>query len=165
MAHDPKVRAEVRARYVQGMPLTTAAAFVRVSHATARNWKRAAKDAGDDWDIARAARRVSSSGIEELTSQVLEEMAAQFLATLEAIKAHKDMPPVQKAEVLAQLSDSYVKTVNAAARGNPKLSKLSVAMEFVKDLSAYIASNFPALHEPFINVLEAWAPELARKYG
>lgn len=55
MAHDPKVRNQLRAKYLQGMPLTTAADVCKVSYQTARNWKRAAKEAGDDWDISRAA--------------------------------------------------------------------------------------------------------------
>lgn len=165
MAHDPRVRADVRARYVQGMPLTTAAEMGGISHSTARNWKRTAKAEGDDWDIARSARRVSTSGVEEMTSQVLEEMVVQFLATLEAIKEHETMPPAEKAEILARLSDAYVKAVNSASKGNPKLSKLGIAMEVIRDLSAFIAGEFPALHGGFLDVLDCFGPQLTRKYG
>lgn len=165
MAHDPKVRAEVRARYVQGMPLTSAAEMGEISHSTARNWKRMAKADGDDWDIARAARRMSTSGVEEMTSQVLEEMVVQFLATLEAIKKHETMPPAEKAEILSRLSDAYVKAINSASKGNPRLSKLGVAMEVIRDLSAFIASEFPALHGGFLDALDRFGPELTSKYG
>lgn len=82
MAHDPKVRNQLRAKYLQGMPLTTAADVCKVSYQTARNWKRAAKEAGDDWDISRAAQRMSRTNIDNMTSQVVEEMSMQFLATL-----------------------------------------------------------------------------------
>ncbi|WP_211452591.1 DUF1804 family protein [Collimonas antrihumi] len=165
MAIDHKVRAEVRSKYVQGQTLATAAELGGASYQSARNWKRKAKADGDDWDIARAARRMSGGGMEELTGQVLEEMAVQFLATLEDVKVKKDMAPAQKAQILAQLSDSYVKTVNAAARGNPRLSELSIAMDLLRDLSHYIGGKFPQLREPFLEVIEGYGPEIARKYG
>ncbi|MCM2484326.1 DUF1804 family protein [Burkholderia glumae] len=37
------------------MPLTTAAEARKVSYQTARNFKRSAQEAGDDWDIAYGA--------------------------------------------------------------------------------------------------------------
>jgi len=86
MAIDQKIKTDVRTKYVQGQSLATAAELVGASYQTARNWKRKAKESGDDWDVARAARRLSGGGMEELTGQVLEEMSTQFLATLNDVK-------------------------------------------------------------------------------
>jgi transposase len=165
MAIDQKVKAGVRTKYVQGQPLATAAQLAGASYQTARNWKRNAKEAGDDWDVARAARRMSGGSMEELTGQILEEMSVQFMATLNDIKSKTDIQPAQKAEILARLSDSYVKTINAAARGNPRLSELSIAMDILRDLSTFISSSFPAMRDQFIEVIESFGPEIAKKYG
>ena len=165
MANRQQAKSDVRAKYIQGMPLSSASELSGVAYPTARNWKRKAKTDGDDWDIARAARRMSNTGIEEMTGQILEEMSAQFMATLTALKANPDMPPAQKAEILSRLSDSYVKTINAAGKGNPRLSTLSIAMDILRDLTAFIATNNPAMREPFIEILEAFGPEIAKKYG
>lgn len=165
MAADPKVKTEVRASYVHGMSLPMAASASDVSYQTVRNWKRKDKAAGDDWDKARAARRMSGSGIKDMTDQILEEMAVQFMATLTALKEKKDIDPAQKAEILSRLSDSYVKTMNAAAKGNPSLDKLSVAMELIQHLSEFVALQFPQLRSQIVDVIEAFGPEIVKKYG
>jgi transposase len=156
---------KVRAHFVQGMSLPAAAKLCGVSYQTARNWKRKAKEDGDCWDNARAARRMSGSGMKEMTEQILEEMSVQFMSTLNALKNKDDMEPAVKADILARLSDSYIKTMNAASKGNPGLSALSIAMDMLRDLSLYIGTNFPQLREPFIEVIDGFGPELAKKYG
>jgi transposase len=165
MAHNQKTRGQVRAKYIQGMPLATAAETCSVGYQTARNWKRLGKENGDDWDTARAARRLSKSGIEDLTSQVLEELTVQFLATFEAMKQHETMEPEKKAEILARLSDSYVKTVNAAGRANPALTELSRTMEVLKELNEFIGVKFAKHRAAFLEILEAYGQEVARKHG
>lgn len=165
MAIDQKIKSDVRTKYVQGQPLATAAELAGASYQSARNWKRSAKEAGDDWDLARSARRLSGGSMEELTGQILEEMSIQFMATLNDVKEKKDIQPAQKAEILARLSDSYVKTINAAARGNPRLSELSIAMDILRDMSTFISANHPKLRDQFIEVIEGFGPEVAKKYG
>ncbi len=165
MAIDHKIKTEVRAKFIQGQSLQTAADLAGASYQSARNWKRKAKTAGDDWELARAARRLSSGGLEEMTGQILEELSTQFMATLNDVKAKGDIPPAQKAEILARLSDSYVKTINAAAKGNPKLSELSIAMDILRELAAFIATHHPKLRDSFIEVIESFGPEIAKKYG
>lgn len=165
MAAKPEMRAKVRANFVQGMSLPNSADDAGVSYQTARNWKRADKSKGDCWDTARAARRMSGGGMAEMTGQILEEMAVQFMATLTALKEKKDMEPAKTAEILSRLSDSYVKTINAAAKGNPSLSALSIAMDILRELSLYIGTNFPQLRDAFVEIIEGFGPELAKKYG
>lgn len=165
MAHDPKIRQQVRAKFIQGMPLTTAAQVCGVSHATARNWKSKAAEEGDDWDIGRNARRISQGGVEELTGQILQDLAEQFTATIGAMKTATDMPPQTKAEMLAQLSDSYVKTIRAAAGANPKLNRLSVAMEVIKELGAFVNERYPKQRQAFIDIVEAFGPSIVQHFG
>jgi len=165
MAHDQHTRNQVRAKYVQGMPLRTAADALDVSYQTARNWKRAAKAAGDDWDISRSAQRMSKGNVEELTAQVVEEMNVQFLATLEELKSNKSLQPVVKADIIARLSDSLIKVINAAGRSNPKLATLSVAMDVLKDLSQFIQIHYPKQHAGYIEILERFGQEVAKKHS
>lgn len=165
MAHDQKTRQAVRAKYVQGMPLNTAAELCGVAYPTARAWKAKAEQGGDDWDVARNARRLTQGGVEELTGQILQDLAEQFVATIEAMKTATDISPQAKAEMLAQLSDSYVKTIRAAGSANPKLNRLSVAMDVIKELNSFIGGQYPKLREAFVEVLEAFGPELVRNFS
>ena len=57
MAHGDESRRAVRAAYVfDQLSLEIAAVKHGVPYATCRNWKRAGKEMGDDWDKARAAQ-------------------------------------------------------------------------------------------------------------
>jgi hypothetical protein len=165
MAHDASTRAKVRAKFVQGVPLETAAEACDVPYNTARNWKRAAKDQGDDWDIARRAKDLSRGGVAEMTGQIMEDLVEQFAATMQLMRETEGMQPMDKANILLKLSDAYVKTMAAAARGNPKLDRLSVAMDVIQQLCGFIVENFPDMRQPFLDAVEAFGPELAQRFG
>jgi transposase len=165
MAHDQKTRNAVRANYIKGLPLNTAAQAEGVPYATARAWKTKAAEGGDDWDVVRNARRLTQGGVDELTGQILQDLAEQFVATIEAMKTATDIPPQSKAEMLAQLSDSYVKTIRAAGSANPKLNRLSVAMDVIKELNGFIGTNYPKLREQFVDIIDAFGPELVRNFS
>ena len=139
MAHDRDLRRKVRASYVQGMALTTAAEVNGVSYQTVRNWKRQDGAAGHDWDVARDARLMSKSGIEEMTNLVLEQLAEQFLATINALKADEHMKPDARARVLTQLLDGYNKAISAASKAMPNANRLAVAMDVIRFLTGIVA--------------------------
>lgn len=165
MAHPDAVRSKVRSKFISGMPLEAAAQLCDVSYNTARNWKRAAKDTGDCWDAARRAKQISRGGMSEMTGQIMEDMVEQFSATMTAMKEVQDMPPLDKASILLKLSDAYVKTMAAAARGNPKLDSLAVAMDLLRELGAFIGDQFPEHRQAFLDIVEAFGPEVVRKFG
>jgi uncharacterized protein YjcR len=165
MAHEPRTRQKVRAKYVQGLPLEAAADVCSVSYSTARNWKRKDADDGDDWDIARNAKRISSGGLEQFTGSILYDLAEQFEATIKSMHDAKDIKPQDKANMLLKLSDAYVKAMAAAGRGNPKLNRLSIATEVLKEFNAYIVAKFPPHRAAFIDMLEGFGPVLTKKFG
>lgn len=165
MAHNKQTQDQCRAKYVQGLPLASAAEACGVAYPTARNWKRKAKLAGDDWDIARAAKRMSNGNIEELTGQVLEQLTEQFLTTLDEIKINKKLDTVAKTEMLARLSDSYIKTLAAVGRANPKLSRLTVGMDVLKELAGFVAEHHPKQREWFIGLIEAFGPVMSHRFS
>lgn len=165
MAYDASVRHKVRAKFVQGLSLDAAAQHQGVPYNTARNWKRKAADEGDDWDVARNAKRMTQGSVQDLTGQILFDLAEQFEATIRAMREAKDLKPQAKADMLLKLSDGYVKTMAAAGRGNPKLNRLSVAMDVIKELAAFISEKHPKMRAQFLDVAEAFGPVLTARFG
>ena len=165
MAYDNATKAKVRAAYIKGMPLDAASTSAGVPYNTARNWKRKADADGDDWDVARRANQLSSGSVGDVMQQVMDSLAQQFAATLTALEDKEDMPPLDKANILLKLSDAFVKTMAAAARGNPKLDRLAVAMEVVQLMAAFVGEHYPDIRKRFIEVVQAFGPEVVRHFG
>lgn len=165
MAYDASTRGKVRSKYLAGMPLAGAAEVCKVPYNTARNWKRSAADAGDDWDLAKNARRMSKGGMEEMANEVLGGLAEQFLATIEAIKADPKMPASTRADILVKLMDGYNKAISAASRAMPNGNRLAVAMDVLKFLTVFIGKQSPKLQKQFIEIAEAAGPEFVREFG
>lgn len=163
--HPPERRDAVRAAYVhQRMPLEAAAQQGGVAYQTARTWKRQAATQGDDWDRARGAARMAAGGLGDLTAQVLEDFAILFTATMEQLKGPQ-IGPLDRAEAMSRLSDSYVKVVKAAGNASPPLAELSVAMKVLSELSTYIRDHHPADLPRFAAILEPFGQRLAQVLG
>ncbi len=165
MAHRPETRNAVRASYVrEHQPLEAAADKNGVSYATARTWKKRAKEHGDDWDKARAANRMAEGGLGEITAQLLEDFTLLFKSTVEDITTG-EYDGLKKAEALSRLSDAYTKTMKAAAGGDPKIAKLSIALETLKLLADHIKENHPDMLERFTNILEPFGAKVNEAFG
>ncbi len=165
MAHAPETRNAVRASYVYDrLPLEAAAEKHGVSYATARAWKKAAAEAGDHWDKARAAGRMAAGSLGDITAQVLEDFALLFQSTLEEIKAEKGSP-FQKAEAISRLSDAYTKTMKAAGGGDSKIAQLAVAMRVLEELARFIREQYPKQLDPFVALLEPFGQRVSEVFG
>lgn len=164
MAYSDEVRHGVRRAFVGGLSLKDACAQHDVPYETGRTWKRKAAASGDCWDNARAATRISASGTQALTNEVIEDFVHLFKSTIEILKNDERIQPLQRAEALARLSDAYQKTIKAAGDSNPKLSKLAVAMDVLQRQAQYIREHHPDLVQAFIVVLEPFGEELSRAY-
>ena len=166
MAHGEDTRRAIRAAYVfDQLSLEVAAAKHGVPFATVRNWKRAGKELGDDWDKARAAQMIAGGGIEDVVRQTLGVVVQQVQATVEAIQQSPDMPPGLKVDMLASLADAYNKLISASKRMMPETDKLAVATDVVKRLADFTRTKHPKHAAALIEVLEPFADELARAYG
>ena len=165
MAYDKSIRQKLRAKYVQGMSLATAAEICKVPYNTARNWKRQDGEAGADWDIGRNAQRMTKGGVEEMANEVLGQLAEQFIATLDAIKAETKMPAAKKADILVRLMDGYNKAISAAARAMPNANRLAMAMDVLKFLTALISEQHPKFRAQFLTIIEAAGDDFAREFG
>lgn len=159
MAYSDSDRKSIRASFVSDRHDLKASALInKIPYGTARNWKKSALENGDDWDRARNASRMAEGGIGDLTQQVLEDFSMQSLSILDEIKADERMSPSQKTDMLAKLSDSYVKITKAAGNGDKKLAKLSIAITVIKLLTRFINDNFPHHSESFSHILEQFGP-------
>lgn len=166
MAHGEESRRAVRAAYVfDQLSLEVAAAKHDVPYATVRNWKRAGKELGDDWDKARGAQMIAGGGIEDVVRQTLGIVVQQVQATVQAIQDAEDMPPETKVAMLASLADAYNKLMAASRRLMPETDKLAVATDVVKRLAEFTRTRHPKHAAALIEVMEPFADELARAYG
>lgn len=165
MAYDANIRGKVRSKYLQGLPLQTAADLCKVPYNTARNWKRTAADDGDDWDLAKNARRMSKGGMAEMANEVLGGLAEQFLATIDAIKADPKMDAAKRADILVKLMDGYNKAIGAASRAMPNGNRLAVAMDVLKFMTVFIGKSTPKFQKQFIEIAEQAGPEFVREFG
>lgn len=165
MAHSQEVRDAVRRSYVyERLPLEAAAEKHEVKFPTARGWKKKAKESGDDWDKARSASRMADGGLGDITNQLLEDFTLLFQSTVEDI-TNGQYDGLKKAAALSQLSDAYTKTMNAATKGNPKLAKLSVAMEMLEELTKFIKQHDPDLLPAFAAILEPFGKRITEVFG
>lgn len=165
MAHDSAKRTALRRAYVvDRQPLTAAASLFGVSYSTARAWKQAALERGDDWDRARMAEEIGDGGVKTLSRKVLEEFVPLFTSTIEAIKT-SNHDAIDKAEALSRVSDAYMKTVKASGAVDPAIAKLAWAMDVMRLLAKFTAERFPQHQQALLEVLEPFGERLATEYG
>ena len=156
----------IRKCYVfERQTLKAAAQLHKVPYATASRWKKNAVDKGDCWDKARSASRLAAGGIGDLSIQVLEDFTLQYQSLMDQIKADDSIKPMDKANLLTKLADSYVKITKAVGGDDHKIGKLSVAMETLELFAKFLSERFPQNLEYFVIALEQFAPELSKQYG
>lgn len=165
MAYSPEIKQAVRASYVyERLDLPAIAAKHNISLATIQSWKKVAKVAGDDWNKARSASRMANGSLGDVTQEIMEDFSLLFKSTIEDIKTG-EFDGLQKAEAISKLADAYVKTMNAATKGNPKLARLSVAFEVISELAGFIKTNFPEAIELFAKILDKFAVRVNEVFG
>jgi hypothetical protein len=166
MAHPPEARRAVRDAYVlDKLELAQAAARSGVPFDTARKWKGTAAGAGDDWDKARAAHSLTSSGAGTIAQLVLHDFLIMYQATVEGVREADDMAAKDKAETLSRLADAFQKTMSAVAKAAPDLGRYAVATELLADQAEFVATRFPQHRAAFVELLEPFGAHIAQKYG
>lgn len=164
MAHDPAVKMQLRTAYIGGLPLEASADKAGVPYATARNWFRASREAGDDWDKFKAASLiVAGGGIEQAMGRIMAAGLMRCEALLESIGSVED--PEAQVKAMATLGDTVAKLKSASKGMMPEADRLAVAMDIVKRLQVFIQSNYPQHGGAFAEVLMPFGEEVARAYG
>ena len=168
MAHPKEIREKLRRLYVSdGQTLEIAAMMCEIPTATARSWKRAAKETGDDWNKVRAAYTLAGGGIEDLSRSLLAGFLVQYQSTMTMLQdtSVEELMPSERAKLLASLSDAFTKTVSANARVIPETSKLATALELIEFLMAFVQEKHPKHLPAFVEVLEPFGVEVEKKFG
>ena len=166
MAYSQQTITQARAAYVyEALNLEAISERFNVPRTTLVRWKKDALKNGDDWNRARAASRLSGQGTEAITAAVLEDFVLLFQSTLSEVKASQQINPVEKAEIISRLADAYTKTMNSAAKGSPRLDKLSFAADMLGDLVQYIQAHYPQHAVAMEQVLIPFGEEVGRRYG
>lgn len=166
MAYAVEHRNNLRAAYVhEALSLEAAAERLSIAFGTASRWKREALANGDDWDKARAASHMAGGGVEAITQAMLSTFVTLYNAIVTDLSTQADVPALSKAEALSRLSDAYHKTMAGAARGAPKLARLSIALEVMSDFANFVAKQHPEAGAVLLKALEQFEPELRTKYG
>lgn len=156
MAHPPEKRMELRTAYIGGLPLEAAADKIGVPYATARNWFRAARDEGDDWDKFRAASLiVAGGGIEQAMGRIIAAGLMRCEALLERIGEIKD--PEAAADSVAALGDTMSKLRVAAKSFMPEVSEQAIAIDTLKALSVWTGNAAPAKGMVLAELLDGYA--------
>lgn len=162
-ANDDK-RRKARSDYVhRRMMQSTIAAAHGVSEATVGRWKKAAKDAGDDWDKARTAHVIAGEGVEVVVSSVVEDFMIQAQAILDEIKAGTHTTR-EKVDMLVSLSDAMTKMAASAKRFAPRVSELGVAQDVMAKLLDFVRETFPQHAGTILEIIEPFGERLAEIY-
>lgn len=166
MAHSNAIRAAARAAFVhEGLTLGKIAERMGVPMATLRNWKQAAMARGDDWEKAALAVGVGASGTAAAVEAVIGRFMRQFQSLMGQIEDSDDVSVPDKIKLMALLTDSYAKMTAATARSQPKLDRLSVALEVLSLLGDYVVKNHRDTAPALVGALESFGPELTARYG
>lgn len=165
MSERGELQRKARSDYVyRRMMISTIAAAYGKSEATIGRWKKAAKEAGDDWDKARTAHVIAGEGVEVVVSSVVEDFMIQAQAILDEIKegAHST---AEKVGMLVSLSDAMTKMAASAKRFAPKVSELGVAQDVMAKLLDFVKEEFPHHAATILEIIEPFGDRLAEIYS
>ncbi|AFL76221.1 DUF1804 family protein [Thiocystis violascens] len=163
----PEARKRARDAYVhERQTLLGAAQAAGISLGTANRWKKADSGTSKDWDKARAAASLSGDGLQAVAMAVLEDYLLQHQATLAALRdPATEIGPLQRAEVLSRLTDSFHKAMAAHAKLSPELSRLAIAMEVMQRMANFVRARYPQHTNAFLDILEPFGETLGDAYG
>lgn len=159
------LKRKARSDYVhRRMMQSTIAAAYGISEATVGRWKKAAKEAGDDWDKARTAHVIAGEGMEVVVSTVVEDFLIQAQAIQDEIKDGNHSTK-EKVEMLVSLADAMVKMTSSARRLAPKISELGVAQDVMAKFLQFVRENFPQHAAIVLEIFEPFGDRLAEIYA
>lgn len=165
MSDRDELRRKARADYIyRRLTLSTIAVAYGKNEATIGRWKKAARDAGDDWDKARTAHVIAGEGVEVVVSSVVEDFMIQAQSILDEIKVG-DHTTQEKVGMLVSLSDAMTKMAASAKRFAPKVSELGVAQDVMAKLLDFVRTEFPHHSAAILEIIEPFGERLAEIYA
>ncbi|WP_289345914.1 DUF1804 family protein [Pantoea stewartii] len=166
MAHPRETRDALRRAYIfSNQSLELLAAQQGVSFSTAMRWKKVSADEGDSWDALRTANQLASGAPEDIARSILNSLMGQFQTTLEKVSSADDIPAQERVQLLASLSDAYTKAIAASKKVLPETDRVATAISTITALSQFIQTRYPQHLAAFVEIIEAFTPELEKTHG
>ncbi|KGT95313.1 DNA-binding protein [Erwinia typographi] len=166
MAHPRETREALRRAYIfSNQALELLAAQQGVSFSTAMRWKKLSADEGDSWDTLRAANQLASGAPEDVSRAILAGLMVQVQTTLEKLNGAEDIQAQERVQLLSSLSDAYTKAIAASKKVLPETDRVATAISTVKALSQFIQSHYPQHLAAFVEIIEAFTPELEKTHA
>jgi len=164
--YQKNIRDEVRALYVHShLNIPQISDRLNLPVRTIHRYRANARNDGDDWEVARLSALVAGQGYQAAVSQVLEGLLKQSQCVMQAINEDETLDPEKKMSMLAQLAYSMNMARKAAEGLNPKISKLTVALEVLNLLTRHIRDEHPEHAAAFLEILQPFGTELRRRYA
>ncbi|AGC50701.1 DUF1804 family protein [Lawsonia intracellularis] len=165
-AYAPETKEAIRNEYITSRKtLAEVASSFNVALSTAARWKGEAKKLSDDWDILREHFFLVGSGMENITRQMFIEYVLQHKKILEEIQEDMDISTSTKVHMLAKLSSSLSKTVEASRHALPKTDRLATALDVMRKLVQFTQHRYPQHALYLLEILEPFGNILITEYG
>lgn len=116
----------------------------------------------EDRYSVRAAMALGDDNFASLSKKLLEDYLVQHQATMDLLREAKDMGPMQRAETLASMSDSFNKTMASFKRLSPELNKQAIQLDVLQRLVSFAQARFPQHLTAMVELLEPFGEELAK---
>lgn len=162
-----ELRLRARAIYVYDKrPMIEAAQECGITAATLTRWRKLAKAAGDDWDMARQLTSLSNSNRGLLLNALLEDFLKQYRGTMAWLdKAGAEVPALDRAYALARLASALEKVTDSHARLQPEQNKLAIAMDVLRDFVSFILQHDAQAAIVMQTYLEPFGDYIAQHYA
>ncbi|MGP1571887.1 MAG: DUF1804 family protein [Moraxella sp.] len=162
MAHSKKTIDEVRAIYINdGLTISKISEKLNISASTISLWKQKAKLIGDDWDKLKA---VNASGrAESVARNILIHLLVAFEKALITLESSDELEPAEQVNILANLSESFARSINANKKIMPEVNKLEIALWVMSEFTIFLKEKAPHLLESYAAILEAFSQMLQTK--
>lgn len=166
MAHPKEVRDKVRRDYVSGRQTLEMAALLNdIPLPTARQWKKIAKEQGDDWDKARSAYLLAGGGLEEFGQMMLTAFIVQYQDTMERLQNDTKLDAAERVKLLGSLSDSFAKNISTNKKLMPETQAAAVALQVVQSLFKHITEHYPDKLEDFALILQTFETVIEHEFS
>lgn len=163
MAHPDEKRKQLRGLFIfQRMAMETACEKLGVPRSTANRWKKEAAAVGDDWDSLRAAQALGDENFSSLSKRLLEDYLVQHQSTMDSLREATDMGPMQRAETLSRMADSFNKTMVSFKRLSPDLDRQAVQIDVIQRFATFAKARYPQHLAALVEMLEPFGEELAK---
>ncbi|WP_366557357.1 DUF1804 family protein [Pantoea rodasii] len=128
-------------------------------------WKKVSADEGDSWDTLRTANQLASGAPEDIARAILNGLMGQFQSALEKVSSADDLPARERVQLLSSLSDAYTKAISASKKLLPETDRVATAISIMTALSQFIQTRYPTHLPAFVEIIDAFTPELEKMQG